>query len=358
MGDLVQILIATATTGSTIALIALGINIVFATTRVVNFAQGGIVVAAGYIAFVFSSPAHVGMNVWLAFGLTTLAGILLGIFVDLWGVSALGGYDRNENRSWLIITLSVAALALFWLLIPSSTFTKILAMVAVAGIIVGVAYGIARPSPLGKFDPATNVGWIITTFALGMFFIPNIVTRAISNSPEKIPELVGGKAITIAGQAITPSDLLIVGMSIALLVAIELVMSRTMLGRAFHAVSQDPTTASLMGINTGSIVIIAFGLAGALGAIASVLIAPKLFVKLDNSITLSIWALVAVVLGGLGSTKGAVVGAYLVALITAAVTTLAPDGDKWAQPVLFLGLLVILRVRPTGLFGRVAVEKV
>lgn len=356
MGDIVQILISTATAGSAIALIALGINIVFATTRVVNFAQGGIVVAAGYIAFVFTSPAHLGINVWLAFLVTIVAGVLIGIFVDLWGVSALGGYDRNENKSWLIITLAVAALALFWLVIPSSTFTKALALVAAAGIVVGLAYGIARPSPLGRFDPATNVGWIITTFALGMFFIPNIVTRAISNSPEKIPDLVGGNPITIAGQALTPSDILIVGMSVALLVGIELLMSRTMLGRAFHAVSQDPTTASLMGINTGSIVIIAFGLAGALGAIASVLIAPKLFVKLDNSITLSVWALVAVVLGGLGSTKGAVVGAYLVGFVTAAVTTWL--GGEWAQPILFLGLLIILRVRPTGLFGRVAVEKV
>ncbi len=299
MTDIVQIVVITLTQGATIGLIALGINIVFATTRIVNFAQGGIVVAAGYAAFQLSDPERFGLPIWAAFVIVMILGALLGVLIDL---------------------------------------------VAVA--------------PLGRFDPATNIGWIITTFALGTLFIPDAVKNAIGADPQKIPNLVSGKAIRVFDVPITPSDILLILFAVGLMVGIELLLTRTMLGRAFSAVSQDRSTASLMGINTGFIVVLSFAIAGLLGAVGAVLIAPTLFVKLENSITLSFAALIAAVFGGLGSTRGAIFGAFSVAFITGVTTTLIPNGGRYADLVIFAGLLAVLALKPSGIFGKVQIEKV
>lgn len=352
MGDIVSVLVTGLTTGSTIALVALGINIIFATTRIVNFAQGGIVVAAGYMAFVFTAPDRLGLNVWLAFVLVVVVGIVLGVFVDLWGISPLGGFRAADNPGWVLMTVSLILVIGAWA-IWSAPF---LIYIGVLGLFAGLLWEFFRAAPSGKFDPQTNISWIITTFAIGTLLIPAVVSKAITSSSEKIPDLVGGVATRAAAVPITWSDVFIVVFAIGLMVLIELFLNRTMTGRAFHAVSQDRQTASLMGINVSRVVIMAFAIAGALGAIAAVLIAPKLFVKLENSLTLAFAALIAAVLGGLGSTRGAVVGAYIVAFVQAIATIYisAEAGDI----IVFAGLLVVLALRPTGLFGRAAVEKV
>ena len=110
--------------------------------------------------------------------------------------------------------------------------------------------------------------------------------------------------------------------------------SRTMLGKAFRAVAQDRQAASLMGINTSAVVRMTFALAGAVAAIGAVLLAPKLFVKLENGILLGIQAFIAAVLGGLGSTRGAVVGGYAI------IDVPDLDGDEPAG--------VTVRRRPCG----------
>lgn len=300
MEDVIVILVGTVTTGSAVALIAIGLNIVFATTRIVNFAQGGIVVAAGFLAFVLAAPERAGIPVWVAFAIVAAAGALLGILIDL----------------------------------------------------VGVA-------PLGKFDPSVNISWIITTFAIGTLIIPDTVVRLVSGDPQRIPDLVSGVALVTGGAAITWSDIVLVGFAVALMIGIQLMLTRTMLGRAFHAVSQDPVTAGLMGINPRRIVLLSFAIAGFLGAVAAVLIAPKLFVKLDNSVTLAFEGLIAAVLGGLGSVRGALVGAYTVALIgTFAETVLPRAGGSLGDLLIFVALLLTLALKPTGLFGQPVVEKV
>lgn len=352
MSDLVQVLVAGLTTGSTIALIALGINIIFATTRIVNFAQGGIVVAAGYLAFLFTSPEHMGLSVWVAFILIVVAGVVIGIAIDLWGISPLGGFSARENPGWVLMTVSLVSVVVAW----AVWAVPIVVYLGVIGMLAGLAWEFFRASPSGRFDPNTNISWIITTFALGTLLIPAIISKAITSSSEKIPDLVGGVATKAAGVPITWSDAFIVAFAIGLMIGIELLLDKTIVGRAFHAVSQDRQTASLMGINVSRIVIMAFAIAGALGAIASVLIAPKLFVKLENSFTLAFAALIAAVLGGLGSTRGAVVGAYVVAFVQAFAVVFI--SNEAGDVIVFLGLLIVLALRPTGLFGRAAVEKV
>jgi branched-chain amino acid transport system permease protein len=303
MQDLMQVIVTTVTSGVIVALIALGINVVFATTRIVNFAQAGIVVAAGYIAYLLTDSGRFGLNVWIALFITVAIGIIMGVLLEL----------------------------------------------------VGIA-------PLGQFDPSTNIGWIITTFAIGTLFIPSAISKWISQDTQTVPPLKSGVAFSAFDVAVTWSDIILVVVSVGLVIGLEILLSRTMLGKAFNAVAQDRTTATLMGINTGRIVLLSFGIAGGLGAIAAVLIAPKLLVQLQNSVILSVQALVAAVFGGLGSTRGAVVGGFTVAFVRAVCVVygskVVADGGNLSNLIIFGGLLLVLAIRPRGLFGKPVVEKV
>ncbi|MBV8235772.1 MAG: branched-chain amino acid ABC transporter permease [Acidimicrobiia bacterium] len=162
----------------------------------------------------------------------------------------------------------------------------------------------------------------------------------------------------ISGVAITMPDALLVVSALLIVVGLELLQTRTTLGRAFRAVAEDRQTAGLMGINTELTVMITFALAGALAAVGAVLIAPRLFVNLDNGVNLGLYALIAAVVGGLGSTRGAIVGGYVIGFILAIVSTVTSNGGSWGPVVVFVVFLLVLVVQPEGVFGSPAVEKV
>ncbi|HVT77682.1 MAG TPA: branched-chain amino acid ABC transporter permease [Acidimicrobiales bacterium] len=298
MSNLVQIVVYGMTVGSVLALVALGYNLVFATSRVVNFAQGSMLVVGGYIAFAFVRAG-----------------------VPLWGA------------------------------VPLS---------ALAGAAVGVAIDVVAIRPLREFDPGTSVGWILTTFAAGLILL-DVIKLTIGAEPRTIPALAdsvfGWRGSTVAGIPIVPADVLIVVSALVLMVVGEYVQRHTMAGRALRAVSQDRAAASLMGINPRLTVTASFAIAGALGALAAVLLAPRLFVKFDNGTLLGIQAFVAAVIGGLGSTRGAVLGGFVLGFVGAILRVVSSSGGQYEPLVIFVVFLLVLVVRPTGLLGLPVVEK-
>lgn len=299
MSDLMQILSYGLTVGSVIALVALGYSLVFSTTRIVNFAQGAMLAVAGFITFAL---VRSGLNIWLAFALA--------------------------------VACSAA---------------------------VGVVFEVIAIRPLGKFDPTTNVGWILTTFAVGLM-AQDIIKLTVGAEPRAIPALVdsvfGWDGSVVAGVAVSPNDVLVVVTTIAIMVAVEVFQSRTMSGRALRAVAQDRQTASLMGINTEAMVMFTFAAAGALAAVGAVLLAPRLDIKFENGLLLGVQAFVAAVLGGLGSTRGAIVGGYALGFTGATVRVMSDTGSRLEPLVVFALFLVVLVARPQGLFGAPAVDKV
>src|SRR5438270_7979409 len=299
MGNLVQILSYGLAVGSVLALVALGYSLVFSTTRVVNFAQGSMLVVAGYLTFAL---VRAGLNIWLAF---------LGAVV----LSAL----------------------------------------------VGVVIEFVAIRPLGKFDPETNVSWIFTTFSVSLIAF-DLIKLTIGAEPRAIPELVHS-IFTWRGShpfnvSIAPNDILIIGTAITLMLVLEFCQQRTMMGRAIRAVAQDKQTASLMGVNVNFVVVLTFAMAGALAAIGAVLLAPRLAVKFDNGALLGIYAFVAAVLGGLGSTRGAIIGGYAIALVGAVIRVASPGGSKYELLAVFALFLVVLVLRPQGILGSPVIEKV
>lgn len=303
MRELTQTLVYALTIGSVYALVACGYSLVFATTRIVNFAQGSLVVVGGYLAW--------------------------------WLYAEVAGGDV----SLLLVTLAVVLLT---------------AGIAVLVDLVAVA-------PLGRFDPATNISWLVTTFAAGIV-AQELVAKAISDTGQALPALVdsilGWRGSVVADVAVQPADVVLVATTLAVLGGLAVLQARTRIGSAFRAVAQDRQAASLMGINPRAVVMLSFAIAGGLAGLSAVLIAPRLGVRFNIALNLGVLGFVAAVLGGLGSVKGAVIGGYAVGFVDGLVGSLTSDAAAWQPIVVFAVFVVVLALRPTGLLGRPQVDKV
>jgi branched-chain amino acid transport system permease protein len=303
MDELVQILVYAVTIGSVYALVAFSYSLVFSTTRIVNFAQGTLVVVGGYLAW------------WL----------WSSVF--------------NRDVSMILVTMITILLA----------------------ALVGLVFDLVAVEPLGEFDPTTNIAWLVTTFGAAVV-VQEIVAQLISDTGQSIPSLIGSilgwRGSVVRNVAISPSDLILVGTTLILVVALELLQARTRVGRAFRAVAQDRQAASLMGIDPKAMVRLSFLVAGAITGLAGVLVAPRYGVRFSIGLNLGLAGFVAAVLGGLGSTRGAIVGGYVVGLVEGVVGVLSTRAESYRPIVVFVVFVLVLTMRPTGLLGRPVVEKV
>ncbi len=303
MGEIVQTVVYALTIGSVYVLVACGYSLVFATTRIVNFAQGALVVVGGYLAW--------------------------------WVYAELAGGDVPL----VLVTLVIVVLA--------------------GG--VGVLVDLVAITPLGRFDPVTNISWLVTTFAAGIV-AQELVAKTISDTGQTLPPLadsiLGWQGSVVADVAIQPADLVLVVTTLVAVAGLGAFQSRTRIGSAFRAVAQDRQAASLMGINPRRVVMLSFALAGALAGLSAVLVAPRLGVRFNIVLNLGVLGFVAAVLGGLGSIRGAVVGGYAVGFVDGLVGSITSDAAAWQPIVVFALFVIVLALRPTGLLGRPQVEKV
>ena len=225
---------------------------------------------------------------------------------------------------------------------------------------VGVLVDFVAVAPLGRFDPVTNISWLVTTFAAGIV-AQELVAKTISDTGQTLPALVdsilGWRGSVVADVAIQPADVVLVATTLAVVGGLALLQMRTRIGSAFRAVAQDRQAASLMGISPRAIVMLSFALAGGLAGLSAVLIAPRLGVRFNIALNLGVLGFVAAVLGGLGSIKGAVIGGYAVGFVDGLVGSLTSNAAAWQPIVVFAVFVIVLALRPTGLLGRPQVEK-
>ncbi|MEO7804104.1 MAG: branched-chain amino acid ABC transporter permease [Actinomycetota bacterium] len=282
--------------GSIYGLVALGFSMIFLTTRLINFAQGEQLMVGAYTYFYLS----------------------------------------------VVLKLPIIAALLGAVLFS---------------IIVGLVVQKLTIQVLGKFDPNTNIAWILTTLAGGLIMV-DIVKYFAGTEQKTVRRLIEGDAITIPGigAKLEAQQLAILVGAVVLMFALEAVHSKTTLGKALKAVAHDPATASLMGINPNFMVLYSFGLAGALAAIAGFLLAPTTFVFLSMGTFNGLKGFVAAVIGGIGSTKGALVGGLVIGIIESlAIFFNAAD---LATAMVFFSLVLILLIKPQGILGEALIEKV
>jgi len=138
---------------------------------------------------------------------------------------------------------------------------------------------------------------------------------------------------------------------IVFMILLYLLIDRTKIGKAMKAVSQDPEAALVQGINTGRIFSLAMGIGVALAAAAGALIGPIFYVNPYMGAEPIMKAFAAVILGGLGSLPGAIIGGFLIGMVETFVTTYV--GAHFAMSLVFLIMICVLIAKPTGIFGHV-----
>ena len=196
---------------------------------------------------------------------------------------------------------------------------------------------------------------MLISIALALLF-QEVFLLAFSGSYHHVPPFVAGFA-EIAGIRVSYQHIIAVCASVVALVAVWLLLSRTRLGKAIRAVAEDREIANLMGINVSLISMITMGMSVVLAGIAAVIVAPIYMVHPLMWTHPLIIMLAAVVLGGLGSLKGAVVGAYMLGFAETAVVALIPDGSFLRGAISLSVMVVVLMFRPEGLFGVVFEEE-
>jgi len=284
--------------GAIWALVAIGYTLVYGIIELINFAHGD----------VFTMGSFVTAGLWGTLGLTLTTGTL----------GLVGG---------LLASLVVGMLACGTL----------------NALIERVAYRPLRNAP--KLAP------LIT--AVGMSFIlQNVGLLWRGGSQQSVPDLIGARKdlFVISGVHIYRSDLLSVGVTLPLVIALILFLNRSRMGRAMRATAQDPEAARLMGINVDTTISLTFLMGGALAGAAGLVYALyQTTVWFFQGFTAGLIAFTAAVMGGIGNVQGAVLGGLIIGTIQQLSDFRI--GAEWTTVIVFGYLVAIMVLRPRGLLG-------
>ena len=285
MHALIQGLILGVLTAGVYALMASGQTLIFGIMKVVNLAQGAFVILSAYLSFQLFTSF--GIDPFLAIPITTVIMFAIGVVIQLVFIRPLRREDRAELG--LLVTFGVALL--------------------IEGIM--------------------TVSW-------------NTSIRSVNTG-------YANSSWTVFGYQITLVRLWAFLLSVGVIGLLFLLLNRTRLGRAIRATVQNPESARLLGVEAEWVSALGFGLGAATAAAAGSVYGLLYPFNSGSHYDLISRLLSIVVLGGLGSIGGAIVGALIVSTSVAVVaSTISPT---WSEMTFFIILLLVLLVRPRGLFG-------
>ena len=220
-------------------------------------------------------------------------------------------------------------------------------------VLLGVLIDKVAYAPLRE---APRLSILITAIGVS-YLLENGVQLLLGADAKVVPSIIDLGTVQVFGSTLSGTALLTVAVTIVATVVLTLLVQKTRLGKAMRAVSKDMGAARLMGVNVNSTISFTFAVGSALAGIAAILysmayqqVSPTMGVMLGTK------AFVAAVLGGIGSIPGAVIGGLIVGF--SEVFVAAFGLSVWQDAVVFLLLILVLVVKPTGLLGRPVTEKV
>ena len=256
----------------------------------------------------------------------------------------LGAFFGFYFARWLGLTYSPSLASLIIILILA------MAASSVVGIIIErFAYRPLRNMP--------RLNLLITAIGVSLF-LENGGQILFGADPKFFPELMHRTVLfSIGNISISNFQVIVIAVSILLMILLQFIIYRTKVGKAMQAVSFSHELSSLMGINTDRIIAFTFVLGSALAAAGGILVGLS-YPRIDPLMGLlfGLKAFVAAVLGGIGSIPGAIVGALIMGLSEELVVGYL--SSTYRDALAFLLLILILLVRPAGLFGKTSTEKV
>jgi branched-chain amino acid transport system permease protein len=286
-----QYLLSGITKGSIYAVVAIGFNLIYSATGVINFAQGEFVMLGGMVA------------------------VTLALYVPL----------------PVAIVSSVAIVALVGCLLELALFRRL-----------------QRHSVLHLIIITIGLSIVIQEAALHIW----------DEKVRSLPYFSGNEisSIRFLGAAISPQVLWVLGTVALVVLALHVFLRYTLQGRAMRACSSNPEAAMLAGINIPNMRTLSFGLSAALGALAGCVISPMTMTHYEMGGPLAIKGFAAAILGGLGNPMGAVAGGLIVGVLESVSVSRLPA--VYNDVAAFAILLLVLFVRPHGLFGAPSAESV
>uniref|UniRef100_A0A7C3WMY0 Branched-chain amino acid ABC transporter permease n=1 Tax=Desulfobacca acetoxidans TaxID=60893 RepID=A0A7C3WMY0_9BACT len=211
--------------------------------------------------------------------------------------------------------------------------------------LVGLAFERLALRPVRDPNPLSLI--IITVG--GAVFIKGIAMLLWGKDPYSLPPFTGHVPIALGPATVLPQNLWVLGVGAVVVLILEAFFRLTLVGKAMRACAYNPRAACLVGISTGRMVQLSFGLSAALGAAGGILIAPLTLGVYDMGTMLGLKGFSAAILGGLGSSLGGVLGGLLLGVAESLASGLISSGYRDA--VAFFLLLLALFIRPQGLLG-------
>jgi branched-chain amino acid transport system permease protein len=195
------------------------------------------------------------------------------------------------------------------------------------------------------------VAVFISTIAVGIM-LQHGANGIFGAAERRTPPLASGEALHLGGLSLSLQSLAIIATAALVILLLHQLLERTQLGRRLRAAAEDPEMARALGIPVRRLTALAFALGTGLAALAGLLLANVYFVTPTAGLALMLKAYIAVTIGGWGSLRGAVIGAFLVALFEVVAGRLF--SASLADAMLYVALLLALLFRPAGLFGEAA----
>ncbi|MFE4104781.1 branched-chain amino acid ABC transporter permease [Almyronema epifaneia] len=205
------------------------------------------------------------------------------------------------------------------------------------------------------FAQAGSNSWLLTTIAIGIV-VENLAMLTFGKEVRAYPSPLAEVPLRIGGVGIFPLELLIPVAGLAIALGVRLIFTRSLLGKALQAVSENQDTARLMGIAVEPMVAFSYGAATLLAGLAGMLIAPITNVAATMGTLLGLKAFATAIIGGLDNPWGVMVAGILYGVVEAIAAGLL--GGSYREIVGFAVVIVALALRPGGLFGRQQVNKV
>ncbi|MFH1905991.1 MAG: branched-chain amino acid ABC transporter permease [Chloroflexota bacterium] len=288
--------------GSVYALIALGYTMVYGILTMINFAHGDIFMVSSYIAFFFST-------------------LLLSLALDLHPI---------------LVLIATMLAAMFG--------TALLAVV-----IERLAYKPLRTAP--------RISAVITALGVGLFLENFMVAfKPVGPAPRFMPPLIPAVNYTIGGVTVSTIQVVIIVVSAMVMLLLDAIVRRTMVGIAMRAISWDKFIVPLMGVPVDRIISMTFALGASIAAVGGTLYGMAYTMDPYMGIRIGWWAFIAAVVGGIGNVRGAMIGAFILGFVE--IFTPVFLASTYRDFVAFSLLLVLLIFRPTGILGRPVAQKV